>query len=64
MDAWMAKNGASKVWVVSTNEAEPFYAACGFSRDDPPPIQMTRRPKTGVGGSRRYTQTRPWTTIL
>jgi GNAT superfamily N-acetyltransferase len=43
MDAWMAKNGVSKVWVLSTNEAEPFYAACGFSRDDPPPIQMTRR---------------------
>ena len=44
MDAWMAKNGVTKVWVLSTAEAEPFYAACGFSRDDPPPIQMTRRP--------------------
>jgi N-acetylglutamate synthase-like GNAT family acetyltransferase len=43
MDAWMSKNGVSKVWVLSTAEAEPFYAACGFSRDDPAPIQMSRR---------------------
>jgi N-acetylglutamate synthase-like GNAT family acetyltransferase len=43
IDAWMSKNGVSKVWVLSTAEAEPFYAACGFSRDDPAPIQMSRR---------------------
>ena len=43
MDAWMAKNDVSKVWVLSTDQAEPFYAACGFSRDDPAPIQMSRR---------------------
>ena len=43
MDAWMAKNGVAKVWVLSTAEAEPFYLACGFSRDNPAPIQMSRR---------------------
>ena len=45
MEAWMREHGVASVWVLADNdEAEAFYAACGFSRDDPQPVQMSRRP--------------------
>jgi aminoglycoside 3-N-acetyltransferase I len=44
MEEWMRGNGVASVWVLADNEqAEAFYAACGFARDDPPPVQMSRR---------------------
>ena len=44
MEAWMAENRVATVWVLADNDAaEAFYAACGFSRDDPQPVQMSRR---------------------
>lgn len=44
MDEWMRANGVSTVWVLADNdEAEAFYAACGFARDEPQPVQMSRR---------------------
>jgi predicted N-acetyltransferase YhbS len=44
MEAWMREAGVGIVWVLADNEeAEAFYAACQFSRDDPQPIQMSRQ---------------------
>ena len=44
MDRWMADNGVTKVWVLADEgDAEAFYKACGFSRDDRQPAQMSRR---------------------
>lgn len=44
MRAWMDREGVSAAWVLSDNpEAEAFYAACGFTRDDEQPVQMTLR---------------------
>jgi N-acetylglutamate synthase-like GNAT family acetyltransferase len=44
MEEWMRENGVARVWVLADNDAaEAFYAACGFSRDDPQPVQMSRR---------------------
>ncbi|HMJ01203.1 MAG TPA: GNAT family N-acetyltransferase [Gaiellaceae bacterium] len=44
MEEWMREAGVGRVWVLADNqEAEAFYAACGFSRDDPQPVQMSRR---------------------
>jgi N-acetylglutamate synthase-like GNAT family acetyltransferase len=44
MEEWMKAAGIATVWVLADNEeAEAFYAACGFSRDDPQPVQMSRR---------------------
>jgi ribosomal protein S18 acetylase RimI-like enzyme len=44
MEEWMRENRVASVWVLADNDAaEAFYAACGFSRDDPQPVQMSRR---------------------
>ena len=44
MEEWMSENGVASVWVLADNDAAAlFYAACGFSRDDPQPVQMSRR---------------------
>jgi predicted N-acetyltransferase YhbS len=43
MDAWMAEHAVSKVWVLADVDAESFYAACGFGRDEHQPVQMSRR---------------------
>jgi GNAT superfamily N-acetyltransferase len=44
MAEWMRENAVASVWVLADNEeAEAFYAACGFARDDPQPVQMSRR---------------------
>jgi ribosomal protein S18 acetylase RimI-like enzyme len=44
MEEWMTENRVSSVWVLADNDvAEAFYTACGFSRDDPQPVQMSRR---------------------
>jgi GNAT superfamily N-acetyltransferase len=44
MEEWMKAAGVESVWVLADNdEAEAFYAACGFSRDDDQPVQMSRR---------------------
>ena len=41
---WMADHGVSKVWVLADNPgAEGFYGACGFQRDEPQPVEMSRR---------------------
>jgi GNAT superfamily N-acetyltransferase len=43
MDAWMAEHGVRKVWVLADNPgAESFYSACGFHRDEPQPVEMSR----------------------
>ena len=42
MRAWMEREAVDEVWVLADNPgAEAFYAACGFSRDDEQPVQMT-----------------------
>jgi GNAT superfamily N-acetyltransferase len=44
MEEWMRGNGVASVWVLADNEqAEAFYAACGFPREAPQPVQMSRR---------------------
>jgi predicted N-acetyltransferase YhbS len=44
MERWMRAAGVAGVWVLADNEgAEAFYEACGFSRDDLQPVQMSRR---------------------
>jgi len=44
MDRWMRAAGIERVWVLADNEgAETFYEACGFSRDERQPVQMSRR---------------------
>jgi predicted N-acetyltransferase YhbS len=43
MERWMAAEGVREVWVLSDEEAEGFYRACGFERDQVQPVQMTRR---------------------
>ena len=44
MEGWMTENRVASVWVLADNDvAEAFYTACGFSRDDPQPVQMSRR---------------------
>ena len=44
MRDWMATEGIREAWVLSDNPiAEAFYAACGFTRDDQQPVQMTLR---------------------
>ena len=44
MEGWMRESGVASVWVLADNDAaEAFYAACAFSRDDPQPVQMSRR---------------------
>ena len=43
MDAWMEEHGVVTVWVLADNPAaERFYAACGFERDEPQPVSMSR----------------------
>jgi len=43
MDAWMADYGVSTVWLLADNPgAERFYSACGFHRDEPQPVAMSR----------------------
>ena len=41
MRDWMAGEGIAEAWVLATPEAEPFYAACGFARDEEQPVQLT-----------------------
>jgi predicted N-acetyltransferase YhbS len=42
MREWMIREAVAEAWVLSDNpEAEAFYAACGFTRDDEQPVQMT-----------------------
>jgi len=44
MEAWMRAARVAHVWVLADNEeAEAFYSACGFSRDESQPVQMSRR---------------------
>jgi N-acetylglutamate synthase-like GNAT family acetyltransferase len=44
MSEWMDSEGISEAWVLSDNAgAEAFYGACGFTRDDEQPVQMTLR---------------------
>jgi GNAT superfamily N-acetyltransferase len=39
---WMRAEDVAECWVpADSGEAEAFYAACGFVRDDVQPIQMT-----------------------
>lgn len=39
---WMRANDVAECWVpADSGEAEAFYAACGFVRDDVQPVQMT-----------------------
>ncbi len=43
MDAWMADHGVVTVWALADNPgAELFYDACGFHRDEPQPVAMSR----------------------
>ena len=43
MERWMRKHDVATVWVLADETAEPFYAACGFTRENPQPIQMAWR---------------------
>ena len=43
LERWLEGAGVRSVWVLADDEAEQFYAACGFTREDPQPIQMVRR---------------------
>lgn len=43
MELWMNENGVSTVWVCADNEvAVDFYRGCGFAREQPQPVYMTR----------------------
>lgn len=42
MRTWMTENDVAEAWVpADSGDAEAFYAACGFVRDDVQPVQMT-----------------------
>ena len=42
MRDWMAEHDVAEAWVpADSGEAEAFYAACGFVRDEVQPVQMT-----------------------
>lgn len=42
MREWMVEHDVAEAWVpADSGEAEAFYAACGFVRDDVQPVQMT-----------------------
>jgi GNAT superfamily N-acetyltransferase len=41
MRRWMESERVSEAWVLAAPEAEAFYAACGFVRDDEQPVQMS-----------------------
>jgi GNAT superfamily N-acetyltransferase len=42
MRTWMRDHDAAEAWVpADSGDAEAFYAACGFVRDDVQPVQMT-----------------------
>jgi len=42
MRRWMIDEDVAGAWVAAdSGEAEAFYAACGFVRDDVQPVQMT-----------------------
>jgi GNAT superfamily N-acetyltransferase len=44
MRDWMAAENVEEAWVPADSpEAEAFYAACGFVRDEEQPVQMTLR---------------------
>jgi N-acetylglutamate synthase-like GNAT family acetyltransferase len=44
MEEWMQDARVRSVWVLADGgDAEAFYAACGFSRADAQPVQMSRR---------------------
>jgi N-acetylglutamate synthase-like GNAT family acetyltransferase len=45
MRRWTRDEGVDEAWVLADSpDAEAFYTACGFARDDEQPIQMTLRP--------------------
>ena len=44
MREWMAAERVAGAWVVSVPEAEAFYLACGFVRDDEQGVQLTLEP--------------------
>lgn len=45
MREWMNEAAVHDVWVLADNaEAEAFYAACGFMRDEEQPVQMSLSP--------------------
>jgi aminoglycoside 3-N-acetyltransferase I len=42
MRSWMVDEDVAEAWVpADSSEAEAFYAACGFVRDEVQPVQMT-----------------------
>jgi GNAT superfamily N-acetyltransferase len=42
MRDWMVEHDVAEAWVpADSGEAEAFYVACGFVRDDVQPVQMT-----------------------
>jgi GNAT superfamily N-acetyltransferase len=42
MRSWMVDHDVAEAWVpADSGDAEAFYAACGFVRDEVQPIQMT-----------------------
>jgi GNAT superfamily N-acetyltransferase len=44
MEQWMRDHDVVEVWVLADNEgAARFYEACGFVRDEPLPVMLTRR---------------------
>jgi aminoglycoside 3-N-acetyltransferase I len=44
MARWMGYRGIRDVWVLGDNaDAVAFYEACGFTRDDVQPTQLSRR---------------------
>lgn len=44
MESWMRENDVADVWVPADNiEAEAFYRACGFARDDEQAVIMSKR---------------------
>jgi ribosomal protein S18 acetylase RimI-like enzyme len=43
METWMRENGVHDVWVLADNpDAEEFYRACGFARDDEQGVMMSK----------------------
>ncbi|MDQ3998260.1 MAG: GNAT family N-acetyltransferase [Gemmatimonadota bacterium] len=48
MESWMRANGVGEVWVLADNPAAAeFYRACGFAAEDPQPVYMSRKLRTG-----------------
>lgn len=41
MRSWMRQEGVVEAWVVADPEAEAFYTACGFRREEEQTVQLT-----------------------